>query len=181
MRKDASDSVWFANYCAEMEAANGRGWKRRLAEKVGVSESNVQTWLKSGRVPPAVHRAIMLSDRIDELNRDATEQVRMDGSRWIEEKTIHGEKRFSVHEMNMETGRGRLVAGSITSEDDAREIANLPIVKARIEEAYSRLWLENKYDDPADQPYVKALAEPGWRNLTPRERDARMRNSLRKD
>lgn len=169
---------WFATYCAEMEGKIGRGWKRRLAEKVGVSESNVQTWLRSGRVPPAVQRAILLNDELEELKMESAEQKRTELSRWIEEEPVLGEVRYSVHEMNLETGRARLVAGDIRNEGDAREIANLPMIKEQIDEAVNKLWLGNMYDSLEDRTYVKFLENPGWRNLTLRERNARRRKSF---
>lgn len=62
--------VWFKDTCRDLENRYGRGWKRRLAELVGVSDSNVQSWIKVGRVPPAVRSAIENAERVRELEQE---------------------------------------------------------------------------------------------------------------
>ncbi|MEY9772106.1 hypothetical protein ABIA14_004447 [Sinorhizobium fredii] len=167
---------WFLRYCHDLEEAVGRGWKRRLAAKVGVAETNVQTWLKSGRVPPAVRRAITLSDELEELKREHEQLETIVGERWIEVDSFGGETSYSVHEMDAETGLGRQVAGNIARIEDARELANLSAVKARIDKALNALNFENMYDHPEDQRHVKVLMNPGWDARTPWERRAALRS-----
>jgi hypothetical protein len=161
---------WFLRYCHNLEEEVGRGWKRRLAEKVGVAETNVQTWLKSGRVPPAVRRAITLADELESLKREHEQLRSIVGGRWIESESYSGETRYSVHEMDGKTGLGRLVAGDIARIEDARELANLPAIKARIERAVDMLGLDNMYDHPNDRKYVQSLQEIDWASKTPSER-----------
>lgn len=173
---DGSD--WFLQYCQELEEAVGRGWKRRLAEKVGVAETNVQTWLKSGRVPPAVRRAITLADRLEEVEQEYRALVSVVGGRWIGAQTVGNQTRYCVHEMDTKTGVARLVAGNIARIEDARELANLPAIRARIERAVDMLGLDNMYDGSDDQQYVRALREIGWAAETPWERRAALNSSL---
>lgn len=61
---------WFGEKCRELEEEHGRGWKRRLAEMVGVSDSNVQSWIKAGSVPPAVRTAIEKAQYAAELEAE---------------------------------------------------------------------------------------------------------------
>lgn len=59
--------IWFKLICDNLEVEHGYGWKQKLAEIVGVSSSNVQSWIKAGRVPPAVKTAIVLYQKIEYL------------------------------------------------------------------------------------------------------------------
>ncbi len=160
---------WFRRYCRDLEEDVGRGWKRRLAEKVGVAETNVQTWLKSGRVPPAVRRAITLSDELEKLKREYEQLESIVGERWIEADSFGGETYYSVHEMDGKTGLGRLVADRMARIEDARTLANLPAIMLRIDKALNVLDLENMYDHPDDQRHVKMLTNLEWDARTPRE------------
>nr|WP_319512779.1 hypothetical protein [uncultured Cohaesibacter sp.] len=172
------EEEWFKRYCENMEQEFGRGWKRRLAQKVGVGESNVQAWIKSGRVPPAVRKAITLSDELVALKNNYEELCSSNPKRWIEEVTIHDRTTFSVHEIDVETGFARLVADHINDIDVARELANLPEIKERIDEAVHCLYLENMYDDPDDLKYVKQLQNIDWNAKTTLEK--RAKSSLEK-
>lgn len=173
---DNAAEEWFLGYCHDLEEAVGRGWKRRLAEKVGVAETNVQTWLKSGRVPPAVRQAITLADELEDLKREHAHLESLVGTRWIEVESCGGESRYSVHERDGKTGLGRLVADNMARIEDARELANLPAVKAHIDKALNALNFENIYNHPDDQRHVKVLMNPGWDARTPWERQAELRS-----
>lgn len=64
------DEEWFKAVCEEFENQYGFGWKKKLADVVGVSASNVQSWIKAGRVPPAVATAITKNEEIEDLKRE---------------------------------------------------------------------------------------------------------------
>ena len=162
MPQKQDEEVWFQGYCENMEQELGRGWKRRLAQKVGVGESNVQAWIKSGRVPPAVRKAITLADELANLREEYEELSYSDQERWIEAKPIHDGISYSVHEFDVKTGFAKLVADSIGDINVARELAYLPAIKDRINNAVSCLGLENMYDHPDDVEYVKQLQNIDW-------------------
>ncbi|GHF22099.1 hypothetical protein GCM10017044_15250 [Kordiimonas sediminis] len=61
---------WFKNVCNSLEAQHGYGWKNKLANIVGVSPSNVQSWIKAGKVPPAVATAIKQHEDIERLTSE---------------------------------------------------------------------------------------------------------------
>lgn len=79
---------WFEEMCAEMQARHGeRGWKRRLAEMLGVSDSNVQNWIRAGDAPPLVRTAY---EAIDE-NRDLRAELeRRSADNWLIENCGDG-------------------------------------------------------------------------------------------
>lgn len=93
---------WFKEMCNEMEATHGeRGWKRRLAEMLGVSDSNVQNWIRVGDAPPIVRTAYEAVERTRELESEL--QERENDNYAIEE--IEDGDGFRVLMLDSETGR----------------------------------------------------------------------------
>ncbi len=148
---------WFFAICEAMESNIGRGWKRQLADKVGVSESNVQVWLKSGRVPAAVRRAIELSDEVGRLGEELSKCERLTNSRWITEESFRGEARYGVQELNTDTGRARLIASGISKLEDAHEIAGIPEIKLLVKQVSDHFLLEEQVDNEQDQELLDSL------------------------
>lgn len=66
---------WFVEMCEGMKLRHGEhGWKRRLAEMLGVSDSNVQNWIRAGTAPPIVKTAYEATQRVQELEDDLGER-----------------------------------------------------------------------------------------------------------
>ena len=157
----SSQDDWFSRYCVELERSVGRGWKRRLAEKVGVSESNVQTWLKSGRVPPAVRTAIELHDEVQRLEVLLKDRP-LTHRRSIEVVTSGHAPTFRIVELDEKTGLIRRVAENIARFEDALQIRNLPVVREKLERAVDRLDPGSMYTSREDAADVRTLLSPGW-------------------
>jgi hypothetical protein len=94
--------TWFEDMCKEMEATHGeRGWKRRLAEMLGVSDSNVQNWIRVGDAPPIVRAAYEAKERVLELE----EELRALGNdNYVIEEMENGDS-FRVLMLDNDTGR----------------------------------------------------------------------------
>lgn len=111
---------WFAEMCADMEARHGeRGWKRRLAEMLGVSDSNVQNWIRAGSAPPIVRTAFEAKQKARALEGELKARGR--DSFVIEE--LENDRRFRVLALDSQSGRFIEVA---TTRD-------LPLAQAIVE------------------------------------------------
>jgi hypothetical protein len=93
---------WFQDMCDEMEMIHGeRGWKRRLAEMLGVSDSNIQNWIRAGSAPPIVKTAYEAKREIEDLGREIAAHEHDDFV--IEE--IQSLGRYRVLKLDPEKGR----------------------------------------------------------------------------
>lgn len=110
------------------EKTIGHGWKRRLAEGAGVSESTVHGWLKAGQAPSWFDNMYC---RIAELmnarrnGRALAKKVQDFRETW---QIVETDKGFSVY--RVENGVGKIVAMGIPNIETAREIAGLPRLKS---------------------------------------------------
>lgn len=94
--------TWFADMCREMQSTHGeRGWKRRLAQMLGVSDSNVQNWVRAGDAPPIVRTAYEAVERTRELEGELRER---ENDIYAVEEIGDGDS-FRVLILDSETGR----------------------------------------------------------------------------
>jgi hypothetical protein len=119
----------FRLLCGFFEEEFGHGWKRRLAKVAGVPESNVHSWIKTGKMPPWVLRIFRLTtqNRYFRANAEALSKE-IEVYRLAHSVVADGEG-FSV--FRMEKGVGQLVAKGIPNLEIAREIAGLPVLKEK--------------------------------------------------
>lgn len=171
MKESPEADPWFVTYCAQMEKEWGRGWKRRLALKVGVRESNVQVWLRSQRVPAAVRRAIELYDELEKIEHAEDKTKSHYSSRFIAEEKLSNTVFFSVLENDSKTGRLHTIARAIPTLEIAREIAGIPEIKRLIADVINGLNLYDRYSNhPDDIKIVKEIEN--WPPLTAFENEA---------
>lgn len=162
---------WFKAKCEELRDEHGdHGWKRRLAELVGVSDSNVQSWIKAGKVPPAVHTAIEYAKTIDELK---AEIGKFRSETLSIEETPDG--KFRVLEMNQATGRWRERA-ILHRLEDAHDL--IAVASGELDDriAAVRDWAEDYVNHPYEKKTLKNVGN--WRRETRPEREARFRKKL---
>lgn len=163
---------WFSEMCVEMEKTHGeRGWKRRLAEMLGVSDSNVQNWIRVGDAPPIVRTAFEAKERVRELEVELTEHA--DDGYVIEACT--GRAQFRI--LKLDKTVGRFVELACTS-NLALAHAIIQIDSGNLDRKISTLWnLTHDYlEHPTERHALNAVAN--WQVPTHRESQAAFIQSL---
>jgi predicted transcriptional regulator len=163
---------WFVEMCKEMEAQHGeRGWKRKLAGMLGVSDSNVQNWIRAGDAPPIVRTAYEAKEEIRDLESELAAHER---DNFIIEELADG-RGFRVLSL-LETGRFCELATARTIEL-ARAIIQVEsgALDQKISDTTSRLW-DSTEDHPDDRKCLMSLEQ--WNQPTRREQRAKVTASL---
>jgi predicted transcriptional regulator len=164
--------TWFVEMCIEMEALHGeRGWKRRLAEMLGVSDSNVQNWIRAGDAPPIVRTAYEAKEEVRELESELAAHER---DKFVIEELTDG-RGFRVLSL-LETGRFNELA-TTRSIELARAIIQVEsgALDQKISFTISRLW-DLTEDHLDDRQCLKDLEQ--WNQPTRREQRAEVAASL---
>lgn len=164
--------VWFVEMCAEMEARHGeRGWKRRLAEMLGVSDSNVQNWIRAGSVPPIVRTAYEAKQEVQDLER---ELKRFQQDVFVIEE-LDAARGYRVLRAAPESGRFVDVA---TTRDLELARAIVQVESGALGEKISAVlsWADDYMEGTPEQLTLEELRD--WRQSTRREADAEMANDL---
>jgi len=152
---------WFQDMCEEMEAIHGeRGWKRRLAEMLGVSDSNVQNWIRAGSAPPIVRTAYEAKLLIAELQQQLA--TREHTNLVIEE--IEGGRGYRVLKHTPNSGLFFEVAHT-RERSLAQKIVQIEsgALDAKIEAVLN--WAYDYHDHPDDRQQLDELsgwAQPSW-------------------
>ncbi len=108
---------------AEFESRYGRGWQRQLANNLGIAESTLSGWLKTGELPKWASIAIGAF-----LHR-APERCPWHAVKNHEKYEVYG----------FEGPVGRLIADGISAENDARLIAAAPALRDACRSAWAAL------------------------------------------
>jgi predicted transcriptional regulator len=157
---------WFDEMCDEMRGRYGeRGWKRRLAEMLGVSDSNVQNWIRAGDAPPIVRTAYEAIDENHDLRKDLEDRENDD---FIIQAL--GENRgFKVLRCNKKTGNFEELA---TTHSDVLARAIVHIASGALDKKISDLvyLVSALIPDECDQKYILKLQ--GWNEPLRREKMA---------
>lgn len=111
----------------------GDGWQRTLATNLGVAESTVSGWLKSGSFSPLARLSLGMLLLRHELGQSAMWRV------------VRAGDYYAVY--SFDDPVGRLVANNIEKIEDARLIAAAPNLKETAGDAWVAL-------DDANQPSV---------------------------
>jgi predicted transcriptional regulator len=162
---------WFVEMCKEMEAQHGeRGWKRKLAIMLGVSDSNVQNWIRAGDAPPIVRTAYEAKEEIRDLQEDlATREL----DRYVIEELDHG---FRILVLDEETGR---FIEQATAKNIGLARAIVQFISGGLEQKISSVF-DSLYDyvdgHPDDQRSLRDLSN--WNEPTRREKLADMARQM---
>ena len=136
--KPSADEFIFEQICENFEERYGRGWKRRLAEKAGVPESNVHSWIKAGRMPPWILRIFRLLVQNTRLQREK-ERVSALIDDFVKcDQVIESDDGFAVY--RFKDGLGKLIAKGIPDVETATEYASLPRLKALADKGTELVW-----------------------------------------
>ncbi len=169
---ESNNMSWFSEMCLEMEAEHGeRGWKRRLAETLGVSDSNVQNWIRAGDAPPIVRTAFEAKARVRELERELSEYA--DDNYVIEQ--CRDQARFRVLKNNEASGHFVEVA---CTHSLALARAIIQVDSGNLDRKISELWdlTYDHLDQPTDRSVLNDVAN--WQIPSRRERAAELKKLL---
>lgn len=115
---------------AEFESRYGRGWQRQLANNLGIAESTLSGWLKTGQVPKWASIAMGAF-----LHRAP------DRCPW---HAVKNHDKYEVYDFGGAVGR--LIAGGISAENDALLIAAAPALRDACRSAWAALDDESNGD-----------------------------------
>lgn len=164
---------WFLEMCEEMESRHGeRGWKRRLAEMLGVSDSNVQNWIRVGDAPPIVRTAFEAKQALLDAENELAARER---DKFVIQK-IEGGQGFRV--LGLDSESGHFIEWATTKDLNlARAVAH--VASGALDQKISAVWacLAGLIEDhPDEQRTLNDLMD--WRKPTRREQDTEITKFL---
>lgn len=159
--------------CREMEESYGeRGWKRRMAEMLGVSDSNVQNWVRVGDAPPIVRTAFEAKQKMQELEQ---ELLSREQDKFVIEELEAGSG-FRVLSLNIDTGH--FIERAITKDIKLAQVI-IQIESGALEQKICAV--ADRFDDlidndPDDKQALYSLLN--WQKPTRLEYEAEIRKLL---
>ena len=113
---ELSEEIDVPSIRAEFSRRYGRGWQRKLARALGVAESTVSSWLRSGDIPKSVKIAIAIL-----INRERSDTT----ASW---HVVRDRDMFTITDLG-DSPVGRIVADKVPTTEDALLIAAAPALK----------------------------------------------------
>ncbi|VAV92834.1 hypothetical protein MNBD_ALPHA02-620 [hydrothermal vent metagenome] len=161
---------WLRKLCEEYNEKHGRGWKRILASELGIHETNIQNWLRSGKVP-AVIKALV--ERNKDL-KNCDEEIRKledDLSKFKNSPIIisNNDGSFSVRYLDQKTGQYKSYDKDLTNAHKLAATLSGEI-DVRINALIDGLALDDRFEDSRDKALIDNLIN--WFEPTAFEKEA---------